>query len=394
MQRLIVAILASVLLVACENKSGEKYFEVSGIITNTNAKYIYLEKAPGNTGVPSAEDSAKIEPGGKFSLMAKPGESAVFNLRLDQNPYPIASVINDTDKVKLTIYLNKENPQVADKYEVQGSPASEQMKDFMYAFGNRLRTVYGYAMQVDSLRKGGAADSILFPVLTKNRELAEEIKQLTLNSIAKSGDPALSIFELGYYQSTANQRPDFGLQPLSNEDVVGLITTTAQKFPGHGATADIKRSLEEQIKRAAEASWIGKEAPDFELPDVNGTPVKLSSLRGKYVLVDFWASWCGPCRAENPAVVKAFDKFKGKNFTILGVSLDRPGQKDEWLKAIKEDKLTWTQVSDLQFWQSPIVGLYHFDGIPFNVLIDPQGKVIAEALRGAQLEQKLDEVLQ
>lgn len=393
MQKLIVAILASVLLVACENKSGEKYFEVTGTITNTNAKYIYLEKAPANTGVPSAEDSAKIEPGGKFSLIAKPGESAVFNLRLDQSPYPIASVVNDTDKVKLAIYLNKEDPRVADKYDVQGSPASEQLRDFMYAFGNRLRTVFGYALQADSLQKGGAPDSILFPILTKNRELAEEIKELTLNSIAKSSDPALSIFELGYYQSTANQRPDFGLTPLSNDVVVGIVETTVKRFPHHAATIDIKRTLEEQIKRAAEASWIGKEAPDFELPDVNGTPVKLSSLRGKYVLVDFWASWCGPCRAENPAVVRAFDKFKGKNFTILGVSLDRPGQKDEWLKAIKDDKLAWTQVSDLQFWQSPVVGLYHIDGIPFNVLIDPQGKVIAEALRGAQLEQKLGELM-
>ncbi len=393
MQKLIVAIIAGVLLVGCENKTGEKYFEVSGIIANTNAKYIYLEKAPANTGVPSVEDSAKLEAGGKFTLMAKPGEAAVFNLRLDQNQYPIASVINDTDKVKLTIYMSKENQQFTEKYDVEGSPASLKMKDFIHTFGNRLQSVFRYAYQADSLQKSGAPDSILFPVLTKNRELAEEVKQLTLSSINSAANPALAMFELGYYQTTANSRPQFGLQPLVNDTLIALIDATAKKFPSHSATADIKRSLEEQVKQAAEANWVGKEAPDFELPDANGTPVKLSSFRGKYVLVDFWASWCGPCRAENPAVVKAFEKFKGKNFTILGVSLDRPGQKDEWLKAIKDDKLSWTQVSDLQFWQSPVVGLYHIDGIPFNVLVDPQGKVIAQALRGAQLEQKLEEVM-
>ncbi|MBO9657240.1 MAG: TlpA family protein disulfide reductase [Chitinophagaceae bacterium] len=389
MQRLIVAILAGVLLVACENKTGEKYFEVSGIIANTNAKYIYLERTDANKRVPQLEDSVKLEPGGKFTLLGRPGEAAVFNLRLDWNEIPAVSVINDTDKVRLTIYMRKDNPQIVEKYDVQGSPASQKMREFIYKFENYRREIAGYGIHADSLKRNGAPDSILFPILTKNRELAEETKQFTQSSVANATNPALALFELGYYVSAAGNQPQFGFQPMSNETLLAAVASIAKKFPGHTATTDIEKGLQ----RAVDESLLGKEAPDFELPDVNGTPVKLSSLRGKYVLVDFWASWCGPCRAENPAVVKAFDKFKGKNFTILGVSLDRPGQKEEWLKAIKDDKLSWTQVSDLQYWQSPIVGLYHLDGIPFNVLIDPQGKVIAQALRGAALEQKLSEVL-
>ena len=109
------------------------------------------------------------------------------------------------------------------------------------------------------------------------------------------------------------------------------------------------------------------------------------------MLVDFWASWCKPCRFENPNVVKVYNKFRNKNFTVLGVSLDK--DKDEWIKAIKKDGLSWTHISDLREWESIAVGLYHIEGIPYNVLVDPDGKVIAEALREDMLEAKLQEVL-
>ena len=111
------------------------------------------------------------------------------------------------------------------------------------------------------------------------------------------------------------------------------------------------------------------------------------------MLVDFWASWCAPCRQENPNVVEAFNKFKNRNFTILGVSLDEQDGKEAWTKAVMQDQLTWTQLSDLKGWNSEVVSLYGIQGIPFNVLVDPQGKIIAESLRGPQLAAKLDEVL-
>ncbi|TWJ03457.1 peroxiredoxin [Mucilaginibacter frigoritolerans] len=141
-----------------------------------------------------------------------------------------------------------------------------------------------------------------------------------------------------------------------------------------------------------QAVAIGATAPEFAEADTSGNIVNLSSFRGKYVLIDFWASWCGPCRHENPNVVKAYNHYKGQKFTIIGVSLDRPNAKDKWLNAIHKDGLTWTQVSDLKFWNSKTAGLYAVRAIPQNFLIDPNGKIIAKNLRGDDLEEKLEEL--
>jgi peroxiredoxin len=148
----------------------------------------------------------------------------------------------------------------------------------------------------------------------------------------------------------------------------------------------------EQFKMLLESKVaIGTMAPDFTQNDVKGRPVKLTSFRGKFVLIDFWASWCGLCRLENPKLVKAFKQLEGKNFTILGVSLDGHDTKAAWLKAIKADGLIWPQVSDLKHWDNMVIRQYGIKAIPQNVLIDPKGRIIAKNIEPGELKEKLEQ---
>ncbi len=175
-----------------------------------------------------------------------------------------------------------------------------------------------------------------------------------------------------------------------NADVVEpVFLALADKWRNGPAGKEMAERIE-----VAKKTGIGRMAMDFTQNDTLGNPVSLSSFKGKYVLIDFWASWCGPCRQENPNVVKAFNNYKEKGFTVLGVSLDQPNAKDKWMKAIHDDNLTWTQVSDLKFWKNEVAVQYGIQAIPQNFLIDPQGKIIGKNLRGEALNKKLETLFQ
>ncbi|MGI4749500.1 MAG: redoxin domain-containing protein [Janthinobacterium lividum] len=180
----------------------------------------------------------------------------------------------------------------------------------------------------------------------------------------------------------------FGGPSPNYSEVMPLFSALTPAVQNSDNGKDYKASIEK-----LKGTSVGAMAPDFTQNDPTGKPISLSSFKGKYVLLDFWASWCGPCRQENPNVVKAFNQYKSKNFTVLSVSLDKPEGKQAWLQAIKDDNLAWNHVSDLKFWNNDVAKLYGIQSIPGNFLIDPNGKIIAKDLRGDDLNQALAKML-
>lgn len=338
-------------------------FTLEGNLTGfTDGTLVKLENA--NTG--ASLDSAKIIKG-KFILKGKLDQPTLCWLKINGETQ---RYIYMEDK---TIAVNGSKP-IAKNLSVSGSSSHVDFTEFQKVFDPLSYKLQSAAQTINSLPYGKERDSLM------------EIYHLYADSIQFSIDAFVD-----QHKSSAVSPFVLSVTAQFYDDPV-LLEARFNRLDQSVKNLPLSLGLKEFIEYN-KIGAVGTKAVDFTQPDTSGIPVSLSSFKGKYVLVDFWASWCGPCRMENPNVVANYNKFKNKNFTVLGVSLDRPGSKQDWIGAIHKDNLTWTQVSDLQFWNNSAAKLYRVQGIPFNLLLDPDGKIIGRELRGPALEQKLCEVL-
>jgi peroxiredoxin len=367
--------LLALIPLGCKQDS-DLAFQVNGSLANNPEKQsVYLELVELDGVAPRTLDTAVIEPGEtRFTLKAT-GERKenIYRLRF-QTDNAFVLMVSDQPSVEF-----KANWQDFGNYTVN-SPASHSIKTVLKTFNQQLSTLDGLRQQVMEARAQGGSDSV---VTARENAFESEVRKtedflLAYADTAKSSVVAMYALGLGKNQ----------YDPARIKDV---MLNLARRFADKPEVTKVTTDYFSYMDELAKKDVTGKPAPDFTLPGPDGKLIALSSFRGKYVLVDFWASWCMPCRQENPNVVAAYQNFKGKNFTVFGVSLDK--DKTNWVKAIKDDQLTWPHVSDLKYWNSAVVPLYNIEGIPFNVLLDPEGKIIASNLRGRALTAKLQEVL-
>ncbi|RYY41124.1 MAG: AhpC/TSA family protein [Chitinophagaceae bacterium] len=402
MKRSHLLLLGSLLILAACQPESSNGFTVDGTYKGANGATIYLEETNLNSSSPVIVDSVKADAKDHFTLKGKRVEENLYLLRIAGKQEPFATLINDADHVQVSA-----DPANATRpFTLEGSDANRALITHIDSTNHHLSTLVAFARQRDSLGRAGVSDSLLQPFFTQQHAAATAFKNYASDFIRQSKNATLAVFALGNYQAYASN-PMLGVDPFNREEFNALLNETAARFPKNTGLAQLKTSIADQQRQqdqraatqqslpegvsTASAALLGKPAPELTLNDPQGKPVSISSFRGKWVLIDFWASWCQPCRMENPTVVKAFQKYKDKNFTVLGVSLDR--EKDPWLEAIQKDGLTWPHMSDLQFWSSQAVPAYGLESIPFNVLVNPQGTIVAMGLRGEALEARLAQEL-
>ena len=252
--------------------------------------------------------------------------------------------------------------------EIKGSSSHEDFMNFQQLFNPRFQAISALAQQINS----GSNDSLMN---IYNQQLADVKNQIGEFVKNKKSSPVSPFLLLVTYEM------------MSDPETVENRLTSLDENVQSGFYGKLLKQELDKLKIGS----IGSQAIEFTQNDTTGKPVSLSEFKGKYVLIDFWASWCRPCRIENPNVVKAFNKFKDKNFTVLGISLDR--SKEAWIEAINFDQLQWTQLSDLKFWSNEVAIKYGIQSIPQNFLVDPNGKIVGKNLRGEALEDRLCELL-
>ncbi|WP_424961783.1 TlpA family protein disulfide reductase [Ekhidna sp.] len=329
--------------------------------------FAYVERV-GENGI-EPFDTLNVDPSGDFSEYLNIEKPAFF--RVNFNGKQIISLILTGEEDEVVLNAQGNDPRGFS--EVSGSYDTEyknQIDAMMQEYRVKVQGMQQAQRQARANNDAQAFQTAQFQMMDVAKKTESELKALI-----REASPSLAAF--------------YGLQMIDATQNFEFIDSIATELQAEMPENFHVESLLSQVATKKSLA-IGKEAPEIALENPDGEIIKLSSLRGKYVLIDFWAAWCRPCRAENPNVVRVYNEYSDENFEILGVSLDRTREK--WLGAIEQDGLPWLHVSDLKYWRSQAAIDYQVNAIPATFLIDPEGKIIAKNLRGASLEAKLKEI--
>jgi peroxiredoxin len=337
---------------------------VSGKIENAPEGYVVLSQFTDTR--PIVLDTLELSKNGEFSYELVVDVPTFYDLNL----FGEKSVRLALDKEDVNVVYDFQN---AESLEITGSQDTKEMVKI-----EKLMT--DYQLKVNKLNEA------YYEAMSANN--SDAVKKIQGDAMSLENDQSIAVKEtINSMGNSFATLAAIGLLNTKNEFqfIDDLTERLDQNYPENKMIIQLRQQLDEM-----RALSLGQVAPDFELPTPEGNMVKLSDLRGKYVMIDFWAAWCKPCREENPNVVRLYEEYKDRGFDIIGVSLDRT--KEAWIGAIEQDGLTWTQVSDLAYFNSAAATLYQIEAIPATYLLDPEGRIIGKDLRGPSLENKLAEI--
>jgi thiol-disulfide isomerase/thioredoxin len=376
--------LILLLMFSCQKDRNN--FRVSGNLTGKEGIMIHLEEMTVKTLVPV--DSAKLDENGFFTLRGHAEMDGFYVLYSAEGDY-ITLLLGPGDKIT----LSGNSEKLPETYNIEGSSDSRSVHELSVELNKTLSRIRELSRIFnDSLRSPGF-DSIKARLDRTYIEILNSQREFTFRFIRENINSLASLMAL--YQQVGPHH--YVLDPVKDYRWYKMVDSSLTiHFPGSEPVRELHRQVVElnAQQKAEEMSasrfQAGSEVPEIALPSPDGDTIALSSLKGKYVLLDFWASWSEPCRSENPYLVAAYQKYNSMGFEIYQVSLDR--SRASWIKAIEDDHLTWANVSDLQYWNSVVVPVYNIQGIPMNFLLDPGGHIIAREISGNMLTEKLKEI--
>ena len=373
MQKILISLSVILLLSFCDGNKKNSSFQLKGTLSDSKAETLYLEKLGSAKQV--IIDSVILDENGNFEFTNYTPKIGFYRIKTNDKNFAML-VLDSADKVTITGSVK----DLGNTFKVEGSPETtifieynnlSKSRDIKLDSLNKAFQLLMETNKMDSKRM----DSLSAIFETPYNSIINQSNILMVDKISKNTNMYSSIMAIQ------------ALDPDKYSDLYkSLDAGLSKKFPNDKNVIMFHEVVERML-----STNIGQFAPEISLPSPDGKEIALSSLKGKLVLIDFWASWCGPCRKEMPNVVKIYSKFKNKGFEIYGVSLDQ--DKEKWMEAITKDGINWPQVSDLKYWDNLAARIYNVQGIPYTVLIDKDGKIIAKNLRGQELEKKIAEVL-